>query len=255
MSEIDQHTSDAIARLRDEWSPPDGAEDRMLADFHARLGGPPDGGDAPAGDGGSGSVGAAGHGLYVAKIILAVAGLTAVGLGGVIVAAKLMRAVEREPPTLREQPVATAVSDEVEPVEPTPVETIEPEPIAAAPLDAPPSAPVAQPKPRARAESKVDLAAELALLREARTAKPEQALALLDRHAREFPTGALTSEREALRAVALCTLDRLADAQAAVDRLVALDPGPLLRQRVSSACEQKIDLPTTVFARGGDGSP
>ena len=37
--------------------------------------------------------------------------------------------------------------------------------------------------------------------------------------------------------------------------LRVFEPGPLLRQRVEVACEKKIELPTTDFARGGDGSP
>ncbi|HLT40208.1 MAG TPA: hypothetical protein VK034_28205 [Enhygromyxa sp.] len=257
MSEIDRRTSNAIAHLRTEWSPPEGAEDRMLADFHARLGGPPPG----AGELGSGSVGAAGHGLYVAKIILAIAGLTGAGLGGLVVVAKLVGPAAQQPAPPRELSVASGAG-EVEPepeLEPSASESIdtiesEPAPVAASTLDAP-SSPVLRSSRRAPAESKIDLAAELALIQQARAARPEQALALLDRHAREFSDGAMASEREALRAVNACTLDRLADARAAVDRLVALEPGPLLRQRVLVACEKKIELPTTDFARGGDGSP
>ena len=98
------------------------------------------------------------------------------------------------------------------------------------------------------------LAAELALIQRARTAEPAQALLLLERHALDFPKGALSSEREALRAVAACTLDQLHDARAAVERLSALDPGPLLLQRVQAACGKKIGLPTTDSVRGGDGS-
>jgi hypothetical protein len=266
MSEIDQQTSHAIAQLRETWSPPSGVEDRMLADFHARLGGPPDGGDGGPPDGGGLPSGTGtGQWLHVVKILGAVAGLTTAGLGGLVVSAKLMRGVEQRSETSREQPAWIATSEPEAPVathEPAPIELIEPEPEpapAAEPLpSAAPAKPSPRPEPGAEPEPEpatVDLAAELALIRQARAAKPEQALALLDRHRREFPKGALISEREALRAAASCALDRLDDARAALTRLAALEPGPLLRQRVEVACSEKIDLPTTVFARRGDGSP
>ncbi|MFO7567660.1 MAG: hypothetical protein R6X02_33775 [Enhygromyxa sp.] len=261
MSEIDQRTSKAVARLRDEWSPPSGIEERMLADLHARLdgGGPPDGGEPPAGDGGAASGGASGQWLYVAKLLGAVAGLTAAGLGGVVVVAKLLGSAERPASPAREQAVALAVdergaADEIEAAdevpEPSAVEPGDPEPAPSLAV----SQPRSRPRPRSEPEPQVDLAAELALIRQARAAKPEQALALLERHRREFPGGALTSEREALRATASCTLDRLDEARAAVEQLVAHNPGPLLRKRVEAACAEKIDLPTTGFLRGGDGS-
>ena len=264
MSEIDQRTSNAIAQLRDAWSPPNGSEDRMLADFHARLGPSGDGGDG--GDGGElPGGGAGGQWIYVAKIVGAVVGLTAAGLGGLAVAAKLVRTLDRpEPPRERAAVIATNEIDRelerglepsVEPssdldaAAPTSVEQSPSEPeLEAATASAPP-------KPKvARESQQVDLAAELALIQAARAAESEQALVLLERHAREFPNGALSSEREALRAVASCTLDRLDDARVAVERLSALEPGPLLRKRVQAACGKKLELPTTDSARGGDGS-
>lgn len=258
MSEIDQRTSNAIARLRHEWSPPSGSEDRMLADFHARLGPPDDGGGGGGdggGDGGVSSAAAPGQWVYVAKLVGAVAGLTAAGLGGLVIAAKLARTLDPpEPPRERAAVIATdhlepsiepeaAVPSSVEPSPSEPSPVLESTPIASAP-----------PKQKlARESQQVDLAAELALIQQARAAEPEPALLLLERHAREFPKGALSSEREALRAVASCTLDRLDDASAALERLSALEPGPLLRQRVAAACGKKLGSPTTDSARGGDG--
>jgi hypothetical protein len=271
MSEMDHRTSNAIAEqsvrraaadLRAEWSPPSGAEERMLADFHARLGPPDgggDGGELAGGDGGASSAATAGQGVYFAKIVGAVAGLTAAGLGGLVIAAKLVGTHEApEPP--RERAAVIAIEDREPLAEPS-VERDE----AASPIleDAPEpeleSAPIASVSPKrdklARESQQVDLAAELALIQRARTAEPEQALALLDRHAREFSKGALSSEREALRAVASCKLDRLDDARAAIERLSALDPGPLLRQRVRAACGDQLDFSTTDSTRGGDRSP
>jgi hypothetical protein len=268
MSEIDQRTSNAIARataeLRSEWSPPGGVEDRMLADFHARLGPPDgggDGGELLGGDGGVSSAAAGGQWVYLAKIVGAVAGLTAAGLGGLVVAAKLARTLDPpEPPRERaaDQAWAVVATEQLEPsAEPT-VELEPPSPsIDESSASEPEPLPIASapPKPKPVRESQqVDLAAELALIQRARKAEPEQALVLLERHTREFPKGALSSEREALRAVASCTLDRLDDAHAAVERLSALDPGPLLRKRVHAACGKKLELPTTDSVRGGDGS-
>jgi hypothetical protein len=243
MSEMDQRTSNAIAQLRHEWGPPSGVEDRMLADFHARLE-PPEGG----GDGGLAST--TGQALYVVKIVAAVAGLAAAGLGGVALVAKLVRGPEPRTPA-REHVAVIEASPEPsraeQPLDPPVEQPVELE----SPAEPPPPDTV---RPRARPESQLDVAAELALIRQARVAKPEQALELLEQHEREFPSGALANEREALRAAASCTLGRLDDARAAIDRLSAQKPGPLLLERVRAACEKNIEVPTTESAGRGDGS-
>jgi hypothetical protein len=263
MSEFDQRKSNAIAQLRAEWSPPSGVDDRMLADFHARLG-PPNGGDGaelPGADPGVSSGSAAGQWVFLAKVVGAVAGLTAAGLGGLVVAAKLARTLDPpESPRERSAVIATNQPESGPESGPEPERTSAPSIVESSPSEPMPelesmAITSAPPKPRvARELQQIDLAAELALIERARAAEPEQALLLLELHARDFPKGGLSSEREALRAVASCTLDQLDDARAAVERLSALDPGPLLRQRVQAACGKKLGLETTDFARGGDGS-
>ena len=230
MSEIEERTSAAIAELRREWSPPGGVEDRMLADFHARIGGPPDGGgdpgELPGGDGGVASGG--GSWLYAAKIVLAIGGLTATGVGGVALVAKLARDPDRDAaPRVERSPV---VEVDAPPGPPMPEE--QPVSVVVEPSlpESPPPSVASESKPPVRVASRkptsVDLAAELALIRRARAAKPEQALELRADHARSFPAGALSSEREALRAAALCELDRLDEARRTIDRFLADDPGP-----------------------------
>lgn len=84
------------------------------------------------------------------------------------------------------------------------------------------------------------LAAENRLVAKARAAlveaKPEQALARLDEHARRFPDGVLSEEREALRAVALCEAGRDADGDAAAHAFLREHPQAALAERVRSAC-------------------
>lgn len=84
------------------------------------------------------------------------------------------------------------------------------------------------------------LAEENRLLARARAAlidaKPEQALARLDEHARRFPDGVLSEERQALRAVALCEAGRDTDGDAAANAFLRDHPHAALAQRVRSAC-------------------
>jgi hypothetical protein len=84
------------------------------------------------------------------------------------------------------------------------------------------------------------LAEENRLLARARAAlidaEPERALTRLDEHARRFPDGVLSEERQALRAVALCEADRDADGEAAANAFLRAHPQAALAQRVRSAC-------------------
>ncbi|WP_181198095.1 hypothetical protein, partial [Enhygromyxa salina] len=103
--------------------------------------------------------------------------------------------------------------------------------------------------------SPATLAAELKLIQAAREAPPSEALALLERHAEQFGAGELSNERESLRVIALCELDRRAEAQRASERFIARHPGALLIARVRTACANKISLPTTDLGGAGNGSP
>jgi hypothetical protein len=94
---------------------------------------------------------------------------------------------------------------------------VEPAPALASEREDPPKAkrprtrrPEAEEKPSTPPPEN-DLAAELALLREARAALAREdragALTRLDRHAKQFPHGQLEPERSALRVEVLCELD------------------------------------------------
>jgi hypothetical protein len=84
------------------------------------------------------------------------------------------------------------------------------------------------------------LAEENRLLARARAAlldaDPGQALARLDEHARRFPDGVLSEERQALRAVALCEAGRDADGHAAAKAFLREHPQAALAERVRGAC-------------------
>lgn len=95
-------------------------------------------------------------------------------------------------------------------------------------------------KPRARATT--DLAAELALLRDADSAlsagQPTRALALLGEHARRFPRGQMVPERLLQKAIALCKLGKRDKSRAQVDKLLRAYPTTPLRARASEVCKE-----------------
>ncbi|HUH02885.1 MAG TPA: hypothetical protein VML75_12895 [Kofleriaceae bacterium] len=62
------------------------------------------------------------------------------------------------------------------------------------------------------------------------------AMAALDRHARKFPRGQLTSERLGTRVLALCALDRGADASREAKRFLSRYPQHPMASRVRAAC-------------------
>lgn len=107
-----------------------------------------------------------------------------------------------------------------------------------------PSASAAPVRPRAPALARArpsvapesTLAAELALLRPARSSAPAQALALLDEHARRYPRGVLAEERQAQRIVALCGLGRRDEATTALAAFERAYPQSPHTQRARRAC-------------------
>jgi hypothetical protein len=88
--------------------------------------------------------------------------------------------------------------------------------------------------------SAANLGDELALLREARSAIRAHdgalALRLLEQHASRFPSGMLREEREATRVIALCELDRVADARGAAQHFFAMYPHSPHATRVRASC-------------------
>jgi hypothetical protein len=86
-----------------------------------------------------------------------------------------------------------------------------------------------------------DFAAERPLLERARAAllhrNPALALASIGVHARRFPHGALSEERDALRVEALAADHRYGDARGAAARFHATYPGSMLTAAVDAAIE------------------
>jgi hypothetical protein len=121
-------------------------------------------------------------------------------------------------PTPSESPVAVPASPATEPAVPSP------------PL------PVRQPPPPSHLEAPGDtLAAELALLQQARStydSAPRATLAVLNEHARRFPSGKLSLERELLALDTLKRLGDVAEERARAARLVPQVRGTIYEERV-----------------------
>jgi hypothetical protein len=81
---------------------------------------------------------------------------------------------------------------------------------------------------------------ELALIGAAQSSlgagRNEAALASLEEHALRFPSGALSLERRALRALALCAGGRRDEGRAEAEAFVTRAAGSPLAERVASAC-------------------
>jgi hypothetical protein len=120
-----------------------------------------------------------------------------------------------------------------------------------APRDEPgPSAPepaneqvAAPPLERPAASETGQIRQEVALLSRAQAelsrGRPQQALEALREHAQRFPRGALSNERIATRARALCALGRTEEADAELDRMERLSPGSPYWARAREACSGK----------------
>jgi hypothetical protein len=117
-----------------------------------------------------------------------------------------------------------------EPV-PAPAPVLEPAPV---PVEPAPSKPTRTPRVSA------DIGAELALIEAAQQslqrAEPQRALEQLAQHARSFPRGVLGSEREGLRAIALCDAGRTATGRAARDTFLERHGSTPIAARVRKAC-------------------
>lgn len=93
------------------------------------------------------------------------------------------------------------------------------------------------PAPAVRAQDR--LAQEVALLSRAtsdlRAGRAADALSALDEHQRKFPTGALSEERRAARAQALCSLGRVSEGRAELSRLAPHSPAAARAEQLCSA--------------------
>jgi type IV secretory pathway VirB10-like protein len=106
---------------------------------------------------------------------------------------------------------------------------------------APPPAPVSEPaKPSGAARHESQVRQEVELLSKAQAelsrGRPQRALEALSEHAQRFPKGALTEERMATRARALCALGRTGEAQAELGRVERLNAGSPYLNRAREAC-------------------
>jgi hypothetical protein len=245
---LDTDLKDLLEAERQRPGAPAGARQRVLSRVHATLalgglgdpqgfgdpiGSAPRGPDAPPpGPELAPGLEAAGAGMAAGKLALGslLAKTVAVGLGVVALGGGLVAGmVWTSGPAAQPAPVATAAAPAAPPVTPAPLPDAVTEPAAQTPgADAPaapiraPAASSAAPAPQAEAQGApagrdVDLAAERAQLEEARRAiaggRSGAAFEALARHARSFPRGRLSEEREALWIQALVGAGRVDEAR------------------------------------------
>ena len=100
-------------------------------------------------------------------------------------------------------------------------------------------APIAAPTPEGSTERAPS--DEFALLRAARQAigdRPDRALALTNQHARLFPAGMLSQERETIAVEALAKLGRASQAQTRAHEFLAAHPDSPYRSRIEAALQR-----------------
>jgi hypothetical protein len=244
MAEPDNDLALAVEALRTKRSPPAGAQARVLARLEAQLG---DGG--PGGDGGLGQA-SGGGGAFAAKVVAATVAMSAGGLLIIKLGVVGLRALAPASASIHAVAEVEAAEESVlaEHTEPEPVVEAEPPENLDPPAAAPRTGRVAATKP-ARSEAapaELDITAELALIEAARRAgSPRAAIIELEQHARQFPSGALRDEREALWAIASCELGELADVARRTRAIAVRRPNSPLLDRVAAACPEleTIDTP------------
>jgi hypothetical protein len=101
--------------------------------------------------------------------------------------------------------------------------------------------PTTRSAPSSRAAAPRSIQEELELIRGAQRLlnrnDPRAALAMLNEHARRFPSGTLWEEREASRVFALCKLGNAAAARAGAEAFVRRSPHSPFVDRVRAACQ------------------
>jgi hypothetical protein len=250
-----------LGEQRGAESPPLDARDRMLHRLRGSLGwGPaPDGGDGADGDGSPPTAGGApdasaslsgaadlatGAGLLGKPLITLAIGLAIGGAAG----ASITHAVVTSSPgeAAVSAPLAPPTSAPPEPARATASATQQspPPPPLSAPTAAAPATGARSAQHAAPAASSVpgaddQLAAERALIEVARTAiarkQSGSALSALDEHARKFPRGRLSMERQALRVHALRLAGRTDEATSAASTFHQQFPKSYLGPVVDSA--------------------
>ncbi|HVJ15429.1 MAG TPA: tetratricopeptide repeat protein [Polyangiaceae bacterium] len=165
-------------------------------------------------------------GAWASTKVLALCGTLLVG--GIAAGAYTLRAERAaEPVASAPRPVAVVEKNEL-----TPPAAVAPEP-----------APVvsAEPGPPARATAPArSIQSELELIRAAQKhlhrSEARAALSLLADHARRYPAGALSEEREASRVFALCQLGDVAAARTQAERFLRRSPNSPFAERVRASC-------------------
>jgi RNA polymerase sigma-70 factor (ECF subfamily) len=176
-------------------------------------------------------------------VLIGLAATTAVGAGAVTYEWTNHRTMQVESPpavqrsVARGSPSANLAAPEAPPT-PNVVDTTSNPP--ATPTVVLSARPPRVASPPASGDRKPDVEAELALLRDARSAlsagDSRRALELTEAHARAFPHGVLAEERRATRIVALCSLGRFTEGRREAQAFVARAPDSPLAERVHTAC-------------------
>jgi hypothetical protein len=231
MSELKAETRALLDLGREGDDPSEGAIDGNRRRLAVKLGAAALGAGAVAGSA-SKVAAASAAGAWGAGKVIALCGTLLVG-------ATLGVYTLRAQPTTQPAPSAAAQRS-------PPVAVAEPELTPAAAAPAPetvastlPQAPLrsAATAPSAGARS---IQSELELIRGAQKhlhrSEPGAALALLSEHARRYPGGALSEEREASRVFALCQLGDVAGARAQAERFLRRSPHSPFVERVRASC-------------------
>jgi hypothetical protein len=239
MGELDDRLFRDLARLRQRWDPPPGAEQHVRAALDAAIGVGPGGGDdggsglgdGGGGDGGLGSVGLAGGVSKLAIGLKAIAATTVAG-GAVALVINLGVLPAKQPP----QSTAPMVAGEV--VAPS---NVEPPLIVQPQRDSTPEPPILVTPPvrvqRPAEPAEDPLTAEVGLLEQARAADDLTArLQLLEQHRERFKAGTFALERDSLRITTLCELGQISAARQAAEEFVLAPPRSPLLLRMRSAC-------------------
>lgn len=240
MAELDDQLLRDLARLRERWDPPPGAEQHVRAALDAAIGAGPGGGDdggSGLGDGGSGfGDGGLGSGWLggVSKLAL---GLKAIAVTTVVGSAVVLVVnLGVLPAKQSREPAAPAVAgEEVAPSNVEPPLIVQPQRDNTPELPILVTPPVRVQRPTTLIED--PLTAEVALLEQARaTNDPAARLQLLEQHRERFEAGTFALERDSLRVAALCELGQIPAARQAAEEFVLAHPRSPLLLRMRNAC-------------------
>jgi hypothetical protein len=245
MVEHDELMRQAVAEFRAKRSPPPGARARVFAALQLQLGGPPGGFD-PSGGGsaGAGTSSTAASVGWTAKVVAATVSMAGGGLLLVWAGANVLQTPSPEREQVRDEITVVDTIDvgDVPPLEDAGIPAEDESAISVYPGAPTKPRAAASPEPPVLAPADT-LTAELALLGAAKRASdPEAALVLLEQHAREYPSGTMAIEREALAVVALCRLDRTDAARDRARKLIAMRPSLPLLHHMRDECPALTNL-------------